>query len=781
MDRQAQIKADLEAYRASKQGVTSTLPVQKTGDIKADLEAYRASKQQAITPVEQPKTEKDNNMFQKLFVNTIGRAGDSLARVIALGGAKVADTVGKKEYGDKLRDAALDPTPLTPLPVINATVEGQKAFGEGGGKQLAINTGKTALDIATIGEGGAINAGLKELGAKALPKLAKSKLGRGAIGTVANVTEGVGYNTAYNALNEKPLTENAGIAGVASAVLPPVIQGVARGLAPKTPKQYVAKVLKNTGKKNLSSISSNKELDKAVGGFNVIRENAPNIIVKDADDIEKVFDPNKATFFELPQALQQTKQAVYKEYSDIAREAGERGVDFSQKEFDELKKVLDKYQGKGYTPAFSTKARQFQEALDKFDNYATPEEVQSLIEKINLDVNPLSDKAGSQVANEFSQEIRRLLDDKLEKSGNPAYQATRDKYVQLKSIEKDIIARYKEALRKANANPGLIDGISTIDGIMGIVKGDPTQVLRAGLIQVVKKAFNYLRDPEVALQNAFKALEKSNYKSIPLPGIQAKANTKNNIANNINISTSMPKIGKLSRKDLETGFVNSQSMPNDLISEAKKYKSAEEFVKKIKGSATQYGDYFPKLRKYGMGDYKNITELGIEPDEMVTIYRGIDDTTGKIPKKINDGDFVTTDYDSAWSYAGDNKVVSMEVPAKTLYTDAIDDFKSDPFYTGSEYVYTKEKVTPMSESKLTEIWKKANSKDNTGTVASMSIAEKRKKTNEIKTSKPKTKELISKRLIRNQDGSASYMGRRLLDAKDMTDKEVIDLIENTPF
>ena len=228
MDRQAQIKADLEAYRASKQGVTSTLPVQKTGDIKADLEAYRASKQQPIAPIEQPKTEKDNNMFQKLFVNTVGRAGDSLARVIALGGAKVADTVGKKEYGDKLRNAALDPTPLAPLPVINATVEGQKAFGEGGGKQLAINTGKTALDIATIGEGGAINAGLKELGAKALPQLTKSKLGRGSISTVANVTEGVGYNTAYNALNEKPLTENAGIAGVASAVLPPVIKGVAR-------------------------------------------------------------------------------------------------------------------------------------------------------------------------------------------------------------------------------------------------------------------------------------------------------------------------------------------------------------------------------------------------------------------------------------------------------------------------------------------------------------------------------------------------------------------------
>lgn len=160
-------------------------------------------------------------------------------------------------------------------------------------------------------------------------------------------------------------------------------------------------------------------------------------------------------------------------------------------------------------------------------------------------------------------------------------------------------------------------------------------------------------------------------------------------------------------------FTNKGSaQEQSLLNEAKKYKNAEEFVKKIQGSATQYGDYIPKLRKYGMGDYKNITELGVPPDKMVTIYRGIDDTTGKIPKKINDGDFVTTDYDSAWSYAGDNKVASMEVPAKTLYTDAIDDFKGEPFYTGSEYVYTKEKVTPMSESQLTDIWNKANNQVN---------------------------------------------------------------------
>lgn len=149
-------------------------------------------------------------------------------------------------------------------------------------------------------------------------------------------------------------------------------------------------------------------------------------------------------------------------------------------------------------------------------------------------------------------------------------------------------------------------------------------------------------------------------------------------------------------------------IPNQLIQEAKKYKSAEEFVK-AQLSATQYGDYTPALRKYGAEGYTPITELGVKPEKMVTIYRGIDDINGNLPRKINNGDFVTTDFDSALSYAGGPKdVVSMKVPAKYLSVAEAEDFKSEPFYMGSEYIYTKEVGSPITKSQLTDIWKKAN-------------------------------------------------------------------------
>lgn len=151
-----------------------------------------------------------------------------------------------------------------------------------------------------------------------------------------------------------------------------------------------------------------------------------------------------------------------------------------------------------------------------------------------------------------------------------------------------------------------------------------------------------------------------------------------------------------------------------LIEQAKKYKTPQEFIDRaIHGSATQYGDYTPEFRYGGSPGGKRLNELGIDPEETVTIYRGIDDMTGKIPKKINDGDFVTTDYDSAWSYAGDN-VVEMEVKAKDLISEDPESFLEDPFYIGSEYIYsTKHDAKPLTDEEATRIWEKAHGKKDT--------------------------------------------------------------------
>ena len=49
----------------------------------------------------------------------------------------------------------------------------------------------------------------------------------------------------------------------------------------------------------------------------------------------------------------------------------------------------------------------------------------------------------------------------------------------------------------------------------------------------------------------------------------------------------------------------------------------------------------------------------------------------------------------------------MEVPAKYLSVSEAGDFKAEPFYTGSEYIYTKEIGNPFTKSQLTEIFNKS--------------------------------------------------------------------------
>jgi len=191
----------------------------KSKSKKVDLsyDSFTASQQPKTKQSGQivPKTEKNNNIVQQAFVNTVGRAGDYTGRVLGLGVAGVAKLLGKDEAAKRITDAALDQTPVK-VPVIGAKIDAQKPLGQGGGKQILKNTGKTALDIASLGYGSAGNAALKT---------AATKVGLGKVGSTvaANAVEGVAYNTATNILNDRKAMENTGVAAAASVLLPAVL------------------------------------------------------------------------------------------------------------------------------------------------------------------------------------------------------------------------------------------------------------------------------------------------------------------------------------------------------------------------------------------------------------------------------------------------------------------------------------------------------------------------------------------------------------------------------
>jgi len=152
-----------------------------------------------------------------------------------------------------------------------------------------------------------------------------------------------------------------------------------------------------------------------------------------------------------------------------------------------------------------------------------------------------------------------------------------------------------------------------------------------------------------------------------------------------------------------------------LIEEAKKFKSADEFISTYRGSATQYRDYTPQLRKYGTTEESaRISDLGINPELDVTIYRGASDGNKKLANaKIVDGDFVTTDRLSAESYSGKDNVISKKVKAKDLIHDFPDEFDAKrPFEIGAEFIYSDSKniLIKYTDQQLTSIYNQAHAK-----------------------------------------------------------------------
>jgi len=183
-------------------------------------------------------------------------------------------------------------------------------------------------------------------------------------------------------------------------------------------------------------------------------------------------------------------------------------------------------------------------------------------------------------------------------------------------------------------------------------------------------------------------------------------------------------------------FVETQSEKNRLYEQAQGFKNKDDFIAHYRGSATQYNNYTPGLRKFGTTeDSQRISELGIDPNKKITIYRGIDDIEGKFKNtKISDGDFVTTDFDSAKSYTG-GEVISKEVRAKDLITDFPNEFDSkDPFYVGAEFIYSKSsnKLIKYTDSELENIFKEAKSSESVSDNKQALKAEKASKYKELR-------------------------------------------------
>jgi predicted ABC-type ATPase len=107
-----------------------------------------------------------------------------------------------------------------------------------------------------------------------------------------------------------------------------------------------------------------------------------------------------------------------------------------------------------------------------------------------------------------------------------------------------------------------------------------------------------------------------------------------------------------------------------------------------------FNEYDPNARV--PAETTPLTELGRDPEEDITIYRGVPSEA----EGINDGDWVTPNEQLAKDYAGTGKVVSMQVKAKDLMTDPEDDSMEEMVYKPAPAAESSEPPAPSTDAEI---------------------------------------------------------------------------------
>ena len=483
-----------------------------------------------ITPVAQPVQPTQPKM------GTIGKIGSAIGN-FGLGIAKGAgqDIAGMGNVVTKGLGYGLEKTGIPGVSQFGKNLQtssenlyqGSKPVYKGAAQNIGGNVGGAIIDTGTLLAPTDVIAGAKDIAkgidvaskAKDIPVVGKTLgfIGQKVLNAIPEVATGFGYGKLKGQTNQQAATTGAtfGVLSGLGEVVGNTWKAFKGGLA-----DNVQKAIGGVKGKGITEVLGKTQ--KAVDAFKTMSTMAGDIKVVGDDGVEKAWQPTKTTFGEALQALKQTKDTIYKAYSDVASKAGDEGVAFVK---DDFQKVVDNInsEAKNGTSAFKNKAASL--IKDLTDNFGVIVDntgkvtsaadtdlmkMQDFLEKVNTDVNPASDKAAAQVSSKASQSIREQMDNKIENATGNQYQKLRDGYANMKSIEGDMVNQFKRSVSGSGSKiAGWVQGFGTLDVINSLLKGNPGEAVSGiskwGLGAVMK----YLKDPEVNLNQVFKQLEEA--------------------------------------------------------------------------------------------------------------------------------------------------------------------------------------------------------------------------------------------------------------------------------
>jgi hypothetical protein len=336
---------------------------------------------------------------------------------------------------------------------------------------------------------------------KALPEKAKNTFG--TIGDLLGMLPGIG--AAEKGIMKAPSAVKSidkGLSKVAESLnKSPVDEGVMKGIKPR--------------------FTSEKKTVAGLDDYKVKADEAMKTIVEYKDKINLVDDAGEKIALpknnaHLAQSIEKTKDQIFKEYSQLARQAGDAGATFNTSS---INSKLDAVINSTTPNEFKVNAKRIKKDIQQLEG-APPETVQEWIKHYNEDLQSYYAGRGiprseAQVKASVASAMREELDNKIAQAAGEGYQGLKNKYGALKAIELDVNHRALQLAKKANK--GIFDLTDIFTGgeiVSGIVSGNPALIAKGMTGKAAAEYYKWLNNPDRYINKWVKYAD-TEYSGIP--------------------------------------------------------------------------------------------------------------------------------------------------------------------------------------------------------------------------------------------------------------------------
>ena len=537
-------------------------------------------------------------------------------------------------------------------------------------------------------------------GGKVLPKVAETA-GIGALGGFAtglqedsDLLGTVGRTALGGALG--------GTLGLAGAGLTAMLKPQAKKF-----EEAVNKVFPTMAKDIKGGIKN--KVDNVYNAMSDILQNKEKGIVDDITGIAK--DPKKYSYADLQEVSDKRMKELYQEYTaklnDVDKE--KFGALISQRVQDQVK-ILETNLAKENLQAnrnvMQQKINELRELRD-----TSPQGIQNYVEGLNQEAKWVPGSALTvekiQAAN-LAGEMRKVLDESIEKVGDTSYQGLRNLYKSHRGI-KDQLAVL--AAREIRDTPGLVKRMTnmgiTAAGLESLLSGNPKGVLLALGVKAGSKVWEYFGGRQRGIGQIFKILEK-NYKpassikeNIAQPIIPPTSNVPiiNNIDNTILQKTvsaiddvenlqwleEVSKQGPSEKVFIPKGLI--QEKIDELTEEIGKRRMSKEFnvqaLENLKNSFAGGGfDFatYARMRNAGVRDIESLNKSGLGKSGQ-SVLRQLEDYAGDkdISEMMSQADDILDLIKTAKGPVGTKELISerARLISEEMYENAKKNFKEN--------------------------------------------------------------------------------------------------------